>query len=389
MNEDSEKETRIRKYPKDYKGEIVVFIHAAGDGLKPKLIYKPLFNNFECISEVTVVNKNKMKVLFSEKENRKKSIEEANTLAEAKLKNCHCYIPAKYVEVQGVVSWPINENFDDFVASGKGKFRNPLMKDVKVLDSVRLKKKANVASSVQELEDTSIVIITFEGNLLPDKLVLEKMIVPIREYRRREMFCLNCGKYGHTQKMCNNKKLVNPTYLCMQCKLNDHIGGSIQCPRRKTLEKKHALTMRKLRQRTFAEMLKELDPVGDVLETQVDSTVPPLNFPTRKEEVAQKQTKKLQTVANKPPCSQKPQKAPSTSNKYPPGFKKTNEPRLEKFDDLTITIINGFKSLMNDFNVPQELQQIIVTCAAPHINRFLNKLQDSFQKKMSELFLKV
>lgn len=218
---------RVRYYASDYKGDILVFIHTSGEGLKADAIYKTLFKHFKNISQVTLVNKNKIKVLFDGGEKRKESIVEANTLAECVIKDCSIYIPAKYVEVQGVVSWPVCEKIDDFVINGKGKFRNPLMKRLKVLDSIRLKKKSSEASNEPKLEDTSIVIVTFEGNLLPDSLEIDKLLVSVREYRRHEMWCEICRRYGHTQKFCNNKKLENPTYLCMQCKLNDHQSGSV------------------------------------------------------------------------------------------------------------------------------------------------------------------
>lgn len=54
------------------------------------------------------------------------------------------------------------------------------------------------------------------------------------------------------------------------------------------------MTMRKLRKRTFAEMLKELDPAGNVHENPVEATTSQVSFPTRKEKVASKQAKKSQ-----------------------------------------------------------------------------------------------
>ena len=385
MEEDSSKQTRIRQYGKEYKGEIIVFIHASGDGLKLEPIYKTLFKNLKYISRVIVVNKNKIKVQFEGEENRHNAIAEANTLAQADLKGCTIYIPAKYVEIQGVVSWPIGETIENFVSNGKGKFRNPMMKNLKVLDSVRLMKRSNEASNDPKLEDTSIVIITFEGNLLPDTLEIEKLCIPVREYRRREMFCVECKRYGHTRKRCNNKKLVNPAYLCMACNTNDHLGGSIQCPRRKVLEKKHSMTMKKLRKRTFAEMLKELDPTGEAHESPTDSTVPPMSFPSRKEEKAQKLAKKTEPVVQPPQKPSRQIQTSSSSNKYPPGYKKQNtSEQPQKFNDFTNAIIDGIKSFMMDINVPPPLQLIIIGKIGPYINSFIRKFTDSFEKTMLE-----
>lgn len=141
MDEKNEKNVRTRFYGKDYKGELIVFIHASGEGLKAEAIYKTLFKNFKHITQVTLVNKNKIKVLFDGGDKRKEAIEEANTLAECDINNCSVYIPAKLVEVQGVISWPISEKIDEFVKNAKGKFKNPQLNNLRVLDSIRLKKK--------------------------------------------------------------------------------------------------------------------------------------------------------------------------------------------------------------------------------------------------------
>lgn len=212
------------------------------------------------------------------------------------------------------------------------------------------------------------------------------MLIPVREYRRREMFCENCRPLGHTKKFCANKKLENPTYLCMQCQTNNHLGGSNQCPRRKVLEKKNLMTMRKLRKRTFAEILKELDPNGEAHESSDNATVRQMSFPSRKEEVAQKKLKHPEPL-QKTPKTQKPQKSSSSAtNKYPPGFKKSNETPQEKFDEMAITLIDGFKSLLNEINVPQAIQEIIIAYAGPHINKFVINLTQTFEKKINELF---
>lgn len=226
----SSTQTRVRKYSLNYRGEIVVLIRAKEkeDSLQSRKLFKHIFESFKYTSKVTQVNQHKIKVEFHEREKdnnkntndvikreagisidddeRTQAIKEANILVKRGLEHCHVYIPAKYSEVQGVISWPIGEDTTDFLPSSKGIFNNSMINEVELIDIVRLKKKSSEASNVQQLENTSIVIVTFEGVLLPDKLKYDRMIIPVREYRRREMFCVNCKRYGHTQKFCNNKK---------------------------------------------------------------------------------------------------------------------------------------------------------------------------------------
>lgn len=399
-------ETRARKYALNYKGEIVVFIRAKDDQLKSKHICKQIFDNFKYVSEVTQMNQFKIKIQFneSEKNNQKKisetvreeaeismddsdrikAIKEANLLANSSMANCHIYIPAKYSEVQGVISWPIGQDIEDFVSKGRGKFNNSAISEVRVVETFRLKKKLSETSS--ELEETSIVIVTFEGNLLPNKLRMENLIIPVREYHRREMFCESCKRYGHTKKFCNNKKLERPTFLCMQCKINDHIGGSKNCPRRKILEKKHSMTLKKLRQRTYAEMLKELDPTATAHEKSADVTAPSMSFPTRKEETEAKRTKKQVITTNRSQSVNKPQK--QATNKYPPGFKKQNDTQIPALDETSQAIVEGLKDFMNNLNVPPTIQQLILAYVLPHIDTFIQKITDTFSRKIMELFSK-
>lgn len=395
MKIDNQRETRVRQYANTYKGEIVVFIHSESDkGINSRKIYEQIFKNYKYVSQVTLVNVHKIKVVFDESANknndasgatnskisdREKAVKEANELARSKIGNCHVYIPANFSEVQGVISWPIGQETQDFVSEGKGKFNSVLIREVQVLEALRLKRKA----SDDTLEDTSIVIITFEGNLLPNRLQIENMLIPVREYRRREMFCENCKKYSHTKKFCNNKKLEKPAYLCVQCQSNDHIGGSNQCPRRKVLERKHAQTLKKLRQRTYAEMLKELDPAGEAHETPDNVTIAPFSFPSRKEEVAAKnQAMKASTSAPKTPSVPK-QQSQVLPNKYPPGFqKKPPNPPKEEPDEFSKSLIEFLQSVMNDLNVPAALQDIICNYATPYITRFLQKLTDTITNKL-------
>lgn len=400
-------ETRVRKYAFNYKGEIVVFIRAKDEPLKSKRIYKYLFDHFKYVSEVTQMNQHKIKVVFNESEknnnkqtnekikreanfcesdtDRVKAIKEANALCKISIDSCHIYIPAKYAEIQGVISWPTGQDVKDFLVCGRGKFNNTAMSAAKVIETFRLMKKASDGSN--KLEETSIVIVTFEGNLLPNKLALENLIIPVREYKRREMFCEACKKYGHTKKFCNNKKLEHPAYLCMQCKSNNHIGGSKQCPRRITLEKKRAMTLKKLQQRTYAELLKELDPAGNAHELPT-TTVTPLTFQSRKEEAEQKRSKKQERVTQNQPQVSKPQK--STANKYPPGFQKKDDTQtqsqIQEFDETTKAIIEGLKGIMNDLNIPPPIQQIIVTYVAPHIEKLINNCIDMLTKKLMGAF---
>lgn len=149
--------------------------------------------------------------------------------------------------------------------------------------------------------------------------------------------------------------------------------------------------MRKLRKRTFAELLKELDPAGQAHENPVDPTTSPMSFPTRKEEVAQRKASKPEPIKPKNQTITKPNKSNSTSsNKYPRGFKKSSEIQQNtnntQISESTQTIINHLKSTMEDYNVPKPLQQWIITHVPPYIEQFFKKLAEAIEKQIKELF---
>lgn len=152
------------------------------------------------------------------------------------------------------------------------------------------------------------------------------------------------------------------------------------------------MALRKLRQKTFAEMLKELDPDADFQESSSPSTVASLAFPTWKEEVAAKKFKAQTQAATK--SSKKPQNSQATSsaNKFPPSFKKPNQvphttqPQQQDLNEITISLVDSLKDIMKDLNTPDVFQEMILRCCTPYIDKIINQITDSISKKFNELF---
>jgi hypothetical protein len=174
---DQKKETRVRQYPQDYKGEFIVLTHATSEGLKCKEIQKYVFTNFKTVSHMESINEHKIKIVFESKE-RESAIKEANTLVRMNRSSYRFYIPANLAEVQGVISWPKGEDIKDFLKNGKEKFNNPAINTVKVLEVTRLLKSSSEASS-ETLMETGTVIVTFASQILPHKLECDKLVIPV------------------------------------------------------------------------------------------------------------------------------------------------------------------------------------------------------------------
>ena len=59
---------------------------------------------------------------------------------------------------------------------------------------------------------TSVVRVTFPGQIIPERIEIEGLLLRTREFRRRVMFCDNCLKYNHTSKLCNNKQNLQKVF---------------------------------------------------------------------------------------------------------------------------------------------------------------------------------
>lgn len=184
---------------------------------------------------------NKIRVTFSAKEHMSKdSIDQARREANA-LPMCEwnnkfrIYIPEKLAEVMGCISWSAKESTNEIVRDGKGKFKNLFLPDVNILDATRFMRKVEEPSEKSEMIKTNTVRLTFAGLVLPEYLNINGLLVPVREFRRRQMFCEKCLCYNYTQSHCNNKPKKVTELVCFHCQ-GQHLTGDKTCPRRKFFE---------------------------------------------------------------------------------------------------------------------------------------------------------
>lgn len=295
------------------------------------------------------------------------------------------YIPAKYVEVNGVISVPKNETVDDFVKFGTGKFVNPLLEEIRILEAVRLMRKVENnenPSTSKQLEPTGIVVITFEGTVRPNTVNLNNWLIPVKEFRIKKMFCENCKRYNHTEKFCNNKKITLPQNIkCLQCKSDDHASGDLKCPKRKMLEKKAQKSARNERRQTVEEMLKSLDPENVMPnELESDAIYPPLSGISRK--------RRANLSSNQPSSSyasvvKSPEKKKinlsETPKTPPPGFINPNAQENE----MAQGIVDFIRSIINDMEIPPFAKGIIDKFVLPYIHKIVEKLTNSVMQKFN------
>lgn len=406
--EDERQSNRIRQYPEGHKGPYVVNIRAVNKPLESKKIQKYVFDTYKHVKEIIHLNEHKIKVVFEERAEKKiasengasssqsnslltlkgdkiisgikSALDEANDLPKSPVwnKKFRVYIAAKHVEVQGVISWPKNEEITDFVQLGEGKFSNPQIKSVKVIEATRLKKKTGEASN-ETLEDTGVVILTFEGVLLPNKVNVEGLLIPVRQFRNKQMYCARCKRYNHTEKMCNNKKVEEPTDdTCMHCKSNEHVTGDMKCPKRKFLEKKSMLTEKKIRKKTIAEVLKELDPEATMQNESNVEAFPLLPGMSRKRAAEKRNAdkEKYSDVLKSPERKKKP---PNENEGLPPGFVNPNRVENAEMDSVAEFI----KSIIDGMDFPPFIKNLIIKFVTPFIQKLVEKFTNTVMQNLN------
>lgn len=179
---------RVRVYPSTHKGPYFVFICAGKNGLCHLKISKYLFANYkDSIIRVIQINKHKLQVLF-------KTADKANELPlddNEVLKSHRVYIPAQHVEVDGIVFLSPDDSSDDLLTSGSGKFDVLGFPDVEVIDVFRFHAQSEATDGSDKpatKTPTSLVRVTFPGTVLPNKLVVDGLMLPIKPYHRHVMF---------------------------------------------------------------------------------------------------------------------------------------------------------------------------------------------------------
>lgn len=260
---------RVRQYNTSHKGPFVVYIRSKdGERIKPVTVTKLLFSNFsKKLKRVDQVNAFKLRVTCA-------TMDDANELPKsAILSALRVYIPASEVETDGVISLEIEDNIQEVVSTGKGVFDNSSIPEVKVLQAFRLSRNVIDEDGKTEKKATTAVRVTFEGTLLPQRLVLDGLRIPVRLYRPLEMFCEKCQRTGHTKKYCTNQPKcakcegdhltsactsTEPPKVCVLCK-TEHVNHSrAACPKMKEADERKLNKAKKQQHFSYAEAVNSI-----------------------------------------------------------------------------------------------------------------------------------
>ena len=390
---------RVRQYGTKNNGPFVVCVRAIEKPLQSMKIIKFLHNTYKSNLITRQINEFKINVIFEPKidndENVNIARKEANDFpTTAWNKACRLYIPEIRVEVIGCIAWSPEQETEEIISVGQGKFRNTLMPTVKVLDATRFEKTIDEAGNKQR-EPTNTVRVIFEGLLLPDYLNVDGLLIPVREFKRKQMFCELCLRYNHTKSHCNNKphKAAPADKTCIHCNIDDHQTGDKNCPRRKILEKRDKTNIKTTQKKTYAQMLQEIDPTASLNNESIETHFP-LNLGTRNERKRHQQHRPGTSNMFKKDTPIKKRRtenyvndeqswADETENRSPPGFKNASNINCDdstSMNDITMII----KNFIIDLGLPPFIENLVLKFVIPVLNKIINQITTSFMVKMSQ-----
>lgn len=196
--------SRRRIYQSEHTGPFTVCIRELqGKSLNPVTISIYLHKTYDSIIKCES-SRHKIKITLGNRD-------QANQIAcDGKItKECLVYIPAAEVEINGVIILPVGDDLTMLKNIGRGKFSHPDIPTTAILEATRLSKREAVNSD--KFVETSQVKLCFPGTVLPRYVQIEKLLIPVRAYNAKAMFCDRCLRFNHTNRYCNARP------VCAKC----------------------------------------------------------------------------------------------------------------------------------------------------------------------------
>lgn len=146
------------------------------------------------------------------------------------------FVPSYLVERKGIIRG-VDTRFDESYVKDNLESYSP------ILDIKRMHRKTVVDGSDKYIP-RQMIIITFEGNLLPQYVTINSVQFSVEPFVGRVVQCFNCLQYGHISKQCKSTKALcskcskektgehtceaKDTY-CLFCKSKTHSSTSKEC----------------------------------------------------------------------------------------------------------------------------------------------------------------
>ncbi|GAB0098570.1 hypothetical protein DMENIID0001_143180 [Sergentomyia squamirostris] len=246
--------SRVCSYGARASAPFIVYVRAKEKkSLNAISVSDDLFKDFNSIKKINPVRNDKLMVEFSNRI-------QANELPKNKkyTDKFHVYIPSLLSEVDGKIKLdPEMGDTKSVYERGYGMLNNS-NEQIKIVDVFRLQtRRENEEMAV----DTPIVRVTFEGSVLPDYLIINRLRIRVDPYIPRVMRCKNCLRTGHTEKFCGNRarcgtcgeihdsatECVTNAFKCPNCE-NIYPNPTHTCPKIDSIRRARVSEILKIRE---------------------------------------------------------------------------------------------------------------------------------------------
>lgn len=409
--------------PSLYADSVYVFMERLGEEnlgrLHPMYVGHILHRklNIPNILNIERVGKNRIKVQLKNIIDANKLISNQSLISE----KLRAFIPNNLLARKGIVRG-VDTRFDD------NYLINNIVSSSTVIEVKRFQRKIQIDGE-QAVVPRQTVLLTFEGNKIPNYIHINSVRCPVETYIQRVVQCYNCLRFGHVAKQCRStvSRCVNCSQekkdqhscrdpedsFCLFCNNNEHKTISKLCPNyeKQTKIKAHMANTnssyteaKKIVDSSYANTLG-LNNRYDVLNTIDDSNFPPLqnnNKKTKRSNLSFTQSfSQPSGLHNTPhryttltqPLHSKKRKAhspivttptiqpmfsfnpgplnPLPPNPYRPKYSGINKNKIiESFSDL-------LQNLVRDINSLEELKNLSRECLSNKISSIL-EFNDNF-----------
>lgn len=202
----------LRKYPELASGPYAVLIRQQDTPINLINLADTINRYYLSVEEISKQNRHTVKVLLTDRV-------EANHLTQNPTftSTYRVYVPCRNVEIDGIVDEQ-GLNSTDLLKNGVGKFKKTNMDSVHI---IRCSQLAKYSSEQNKYLPAQGLRVTFAGTILPDFIEYKHVLIPVRLFIPKVMYCQKCHRFGHTERFCCNSTRTSSNF-CISCEIVHH-----------------------------------------------------------------------------------------------------------------------------------------------------------------------
>lgn len=199
------------------------------------ILHKKLF--LKNIIEIKSMGKNRVRVQLH-------SLKDANDLlnnSALKTEKLRAFIPNHILESKGIIRGVDTFFSEDYISTN-------IKSSSRIISVKRMEKNVTDKDGQTIKVKKQMVLLTFEGNILPNEVKINSVSFPVERFYGRAAQCFKCLKFGHISKQCRAKDslciscgqtvIENTVHICetadvfcIHCQVrNSHKSVSPKCP---------------------------------------------------------------------------------------------------------------------------------------------------------------